>query len=105
MSARSAHRKMREILEFVRAHPGCNTEDIDAVGKKSVLDSALLQLSIAGLVENREDPDVPPRWYPIEVPAQPRYVTLADKLLEELDKLHDDQQSAYLAKRLEELMG
>lgn len=106
MSDRTASRKGREILEFIRVHPGCRTEDIGvSVEKRSILDSVLFQLSVAELIENREDPGKPPRWYPIEVPAQPRYLSLADNLLEKMDTLPQDQRSAYLAKRLEELMG
>jgi DNA-directed RNA polymerase specialized sigma24 family protein len=106
VSTRSADRKVREILEFIRAHPGCGTEDIDVtVAKRSILDSALFQLSLHNLVENREDPDVPPRWYPIEIPVKSVYSSLADDLLESMDNLPQEQRSAYLAKRLEELMG
>lgn len=105
MSTRSVDRKMREILMFIRANPGSRTEDIDVnVGRKSILDSALFQLCVANLVENREDADVPPRWYPIEIPVKPVYSSLADELLEEMDDLPQDQRNAYLARRLKELM-
>lgn len=98
-------RKAREILEFIRAHPGCRTEDINVyVGRRSILESVIFHLGTSGLIENRAEGDKPPRWYPIEVPAQPEYLSIANDLLNELDALRQDQRKAHLAKRLEGLM-
>lgn len=100
-------RKVREVLEYIRVHPGCSTNDIDStiLGKLSVIESALYQLRMTNLIENREDPGVDPRWYPIEVPAAPEYLSLADEILLKMDTFPREERKAYLAKRLEELMG
>lgn len=99
-------RKAREILEFIRAHPGSTTEDIDShinVGR-SMLKSVIFHLGTSSLIENRAEGDKSPQWYPIEIAPPSVYLSLANDLLKELDALPQDQRKAYLAKHLEAMM-
>ena len=99
-------RKAREVLTYIRGHPGCNSQDVKAnvFGSKSEIDSAIFRLRSVYLVENREEPDQEPRWIATEVPVQPEYLAMAKDFLQELESVPQDQRETYLARRLEEMM-
>lgn len=94
----------RQILEYIKANPGCSRGDIlkyipDA--KPRSVSSILQHLSVKNAIKNPGGAGLAARWVAVESEPQERYLLIAEELLEELKDIHHSRKKKYLAERLE----